>query len=625
MHTTEVANPIERIKAAKDGLDVGPDIPRFAELGWEAIPKDDVERLKWWGIFLRRQSEGEPGFFMVRIRIPNGIATAAQVRTIAAVIRERGRGIADITTRQQVQMRWIRIEDVPDILERLRAVGLVTLQTGMDNVRNVVGCPLAGLIATELLNAAPVVRKFTALFVGNRAFTNLPRKFNVMITGCRENCTHAETQDLALVPASRDGVAGFNVLVGGKIGSGGYRIATPLDVFVTPEEAPALCAAIVLIFRDYGPREARNKARLAFLLDDWGVTRFRQVLEDRMGYRLTPAGRDERKPTATDHIGVTPQKQPGRSAVGLLVPVGRLQAEHLEELARLAEVYGDGEVRFTTGQNVIIPHVPDEKREALLAEPLLRELRPDPPPLLRGLVSCTGTDYCNLALIDTKRRALGIARRLQEKIQRPVTVHWSGCPAGCGNHPVADIGLLGKKIRHNGQVVEGVDVFVGGSSGPQANLALKVLEDVPCDELEGVLEVLIRYGAFESIREYLRRTSAPSLPLGTTALSATEAAPGVVFVRPEEIPEGKGRVFPYNGTAVAVFRRDGRLYAIQNACPHAQASLAEGVVEGEEVICPEHGYRFCLRTGACRTDPGLRARVFRLVPDGPGFRLEDPS
>ncbi len=318
------ANAVEALKAARDGLDV--EVLRYAHQGWVAIPKDDVERLKWWGIFLRRQSEGEPGYFMIRIRIPNGIATAAQVREIATISAERGRGIADITTRQQIQIRWIRIEDVPEILERLRRAGLTTLQTGMDNVRNVVGCPLAGLLPTELLDASPVVRAFTARIVGNRAYTNLPRKFNVTITGCRENCTHAQTQDLALVPAVREGLVGFNVLVGGKMGSGGYRIASSLDAFVTPDQAPEVCAAIVEIFRDFGLREARSKARLSFLLDLWGVERFREVLEDRLGYPLSPAGRDERKPTATDHIGVIPQKHQGLYAVGLLVPVGRVRS-----------------------------------------------------------------------------------------------------------------------------------------------------------------------------------------------------------------------------------------------------------------------------------------------------------
>jgi ferredoxin-nitrite reductase len=245
----------------------------------------------------RRSRETEPGRrvpWLVTVLLPTpsrpSKPLAAQVREIATISAERGRGIADITTRQQIQIRWIRIEDVPEILERLRRAGLTTLQTGMDNVRNVVGCPLAGLLPTELLDASPVVRAFTARIVGNRAYTNLPRKFNVTITGCRENCTHAETQDLALVPAVREGLVGFNVLVGGKMGSGGYRIASSLDAFVTPDQAPEVCAAIVEIFRDFGLREARSKARLSFLLDLWGVERFREVLEDRLGYPLSPAG-----------------------------------------------------------------------------------------------------------------------------------------------------------------------------------------------------------------------------------------------------------------------------------------------------------------------------------------------
>src|SRR5437879_5758151 len=211
---------------------------------------------------------------MMRIRIPNGISSAAQLRTIGRIANRVGRGIADITTRQQIQLRWIRINDVPQILDELREVGLVTLQTGMDNIRNVVGCAVAGLTPNELFDASPVARAFTDTFVGDVAYTNLPRKFNVTITGCRENCTHAETQDVALVPATKslggETVSGFNVLVGGKNGSGGYRIATPLDIFVPPEEAPELCSAIALLFRDHGSREARNKVRLAFLVEEWG-------------------------------------------------------------------------------------------------------------------------------------------------------------------------------------------------------------------------------------------------------------------------------------------------------------------------------------------------------------------
>ncbi len=496
-------NKIEEYKREKDGLDVLHDIPRYAQEGWEAITEGDRERLKWTGVFFRRQT---PGHFMMRIRMPNGISTAAQFRTLAEISREFGKGFADITTRQQMQLRWFGIEDVPEIWKRLEAVGLVSLQTGMDNIRNVVGCPVAGLTPNELFDASPVVREFTTMFVGNKAFTNLPRKFNVTITACKENCTHAESQDIALTPAMKeiDGleVKGFNVAVGGKMGSGGYRIASPLDLFVRPEEAAEICSHIVLTFRDHGFRDSRTKARLAFLVDAWGAEKFRRELERRADRPLPQAGKDERLKKYTDHIGILRQKQTSLNYVGLAVPVGRITTEQLFEIARLSELYGSGEVRITTGQNLIIPSVPDHKIGALTEEPLLKELRYDPSEVVRGLVSCTGIDYCHFALIETKELALKTSRYLEEKLgnTKPIRIHWSGCPAGCGNHAAADIGLLGKNIRVNGEVIDAVDVFVGGRSGPDAQQGKKLLEDVPCDVLPQVLERLVPYLSRAEIR-----------------------------------------------------------------------------------------------------------------------------
>ncbi len=226
-------NKIEEYKKEKDGLDILSDVPRYAKEGWEAITEGDKERLKWAGVFFRRQT---PGNFMMRVRMPNGMSSAEQFRTIAQISEEFGKGFADITTRQQIQLRWFKIEHVPEIWRRLEAVDLVSLQTGMDNIRNVVGCPVAGLTPGELFDASPVARQFTDMFVGNREYTNLPRKFNVTITACKENCSHAESQDIALTPATKEiegaSVKGFNVAVGGKMGSGGYRMASPLDLFV---------------------------------------------------------------------------------------------------------------------------------------------------------------------------------------------------------------------------------------------------------------------------------------------------------------------------------------------------------------------------------------------------------
>ncbi len=485
-------NKIEQIKAEKDGFDVGADIETFAREGWETIPEGDVQRLKWHGVFLR---DPTPGYFMMRIRITNGITNAIQLRTIADISRRQGGAILDVTTRQQIQLRWLTIQAVPGIREALEGAGLTTLQTGMDNIRNVVGCPVAGITREELFDASPVARAFTAAFVGNKAFTNLPRKFNVTITGCKENCTHSEAQDIALTPATREGTAGFNIAVGGKLGSGGYRIASSLDAFITPDEAVDVCSQITLIFRDHGPRDARNRSRLAFLIEDWGVEKFRLELERRLGRRLPGAGEDARLPKAADHVGIFREKTEGLNYVGLKTPVGRLTADQLDEVARLSEAYGTGEVRLTPGQNLVIPHVHDRKIGDLTEEPLLKVLRYDPSEVMRGLVACTGTDFCNLALIDTKGHAMAIARTLEKRLPglRPITVHWSGCPAGCGNHHVADIGFQGTKVKVDGEVVEAVNIVVGGKSGPAARLAEPIMQNVPVAELPQILEGLLRY------------------------------------------------------------------------------------------------------------------------------------
>ncbi len=489
-------NRIETIKATRDGLDVADDLPRFAQEGWQTISDDDKERLKWLGVFHRRPT---PGHFMMRIRMANGILTSAQARLLGELTRRGGRNIADVTTRQQIQLRWLTIEAVPEVMAELAAAGLSSLQTGMDNIRGVVGCPATGLTPRELLDTTPIALEFQRVFLGNREFTNLPRKFNVTITGCPDHCTTAETQDIALTPAvaSIEGadVVGFNLGVGGKQGSGGPTFATPLDAFVLPEEAVEICAAIALMFRDHGPREARSRARLAFLVEEWGAERFRKELEARVGRPLWPAGRDARGDKATDHVGVFRQRQRGLNYVGLKTPVGRVTGDQLLELARLADLYGRGELRLTPMQNVIIPHVADPRLGSLLEEPLLAQLPYNPSEIRRGVSSCTGTDFCNLALIDTKTRAMELARDFEQRVgaTRPLTVRWSGCPAACGNHFTADVGLQGCKVKVDGKVVDGVHVFVGGRGGQDPRAGMKVLEDVPCGELPEVLERLVKF------------------------------------------------------------------------------------------------------------------------------------
>lgn len=489
-------NKIERLKLEKDGLDIKQDIRRFAEEGWEEISEDDIQRLKWYGLFLRTPT---PGYFMLRVRIPNGQTFSYQIKVLAQIAEGFGNGVIDVTTRQQIQIRHLKIENIPEVFELLEMGGLTSAQTGQDNVRNIMGCPVAGIHPKELLNASPEVLALNEHILNNREFSNLPRKFNVAITGCPDNCVHAETQDLALIPASKDEkdeqVLGFNVLAGGKLGSGGYRIASSLNVFVTPKEALEVCSAVILIFRDHGNRENRSQNRLAFLLDEWGVDRFRAELEKRLKRSLSPAGNELRNVESSEHIGIYRQKQPSMNYVGLKIPVGRIMGNKLEKFAELAERYGNGEIRISPAQTLILPNVSDKNLGDLLEEPLLKELDYHPSSIMRGLVSCVGSDYCHLAAIETKSRALQVASKLEETLSEtaPITMHWSGCPAGCGNHLVADIGLLGKRIKLRGEVVDAVDIFVGGRAGPDPKLAVKLMENVPCDVLPTVLEQVIPY------------------------------------------------------------------------------------------------------------------------------------
>jgi ferredoxin-nitrite reductase len=493
-------NAIEACKALKDGdgLRIREDLASLIEKGHESLTTAEKDLLKWVGVFFRKPT---PGRFMMRVRMPNGFTNSSQLRAIADLSLRLGNCVLDITTRQQIQLRGFPLGSVPEIWEKLRGVDLHSLQTGMDNVRNINGCALAGLALNELFDASPVLFELDRMLVGtdgNPEFTNLPRKFNITITGCLENCTHNESQDVALVPALRYDRPGFNVLVGGKMGSGGFTIASPLDVFVSEQEAARLVAELVRIYRDHGPREARSKCRLAFLIEEWGIARLRAELSQRLERELPSAGRDVRAAHTTDHLGEALQNQPGYRSMGLCVPVGRLNPDETSELARLADEYGDGQVRLTTGQNAIIPNVAAERIDALLEEDLLQTFTPAPSFVRGGLVVCTGTDFCNLAQIDTKGEAAKLSASLEDCLGTtgsPLKIHWSGCPAGCGNHQVADVGFRGLKAKIDGKVVDAVAIYVGGRTGPHAAAGREIVEMTPCDETlaDVVADVIRRY------------------------------------------------------------------------------------------------------------------------------------
>ncbi|MGV0106600.1 ferredoxin--nitrite reductase [Nostoc sp. DSM 114160] len=530
--TTTSLNKFEKLKAEKDGLAIKSEIEKFAALGWEAMNETDRDhRLKWVGVFFRPVT---PGKFMMRLRMPNGILTSSQMRVLAQVVQRYGDdGCADITTRQNIQLRGIRIEDLPDIFNRFHAVGLTSVQSGMDNVRNITGDPVAGLDADELYDTRELVQQIQDMLTnkgeGNPEFSNLPRKFNIAIAGGRDNSVHAEINDLAFVPAFKEAgeqgsststtlsdrgageqnfssihshhkIFGFNVLVGGFFSAKRCEAAIPLNAWVAPEDVVAVCRAVLEVFRDNGPRANRQKSRLMWLIDEWGLDKFRAEVENRLGKSLISAApKDEIDWEKRDHIGVYKQKQSGLNYAGLHIPVGRLYAEDMFEIARLAEVYGTGEIRFTVEQNIVIPNIADSRLATFLTEPLLERFSINPGLLTRSLVSCTGAQFCNFALIETKNRALAMIKALEEELTftKPVRIHWTGCPNSCGQPQVADIGLMGTKTRKNGKTLEGVDIYMGGKVGKDAHLGTCIIKGIPCEDLQPILQDLLiqKFGA----------------------------------------------------------------------------------------------------------------------------------
>lgn len=496
-------NKFEQYKVDKDGLAVKDELEDFARLGWEAIDETDLkQRLKWLGIFFRPVT---PGKFMLRLRVPNGMLTSPQMQTLAGIVQRYGDdGSADITTRQNLQLRGIRFEDFPDIFKQLASVGMTSVQSGMDNVRNLTGSPVAGIDAAEFIDTRPLCQAIQDAITnhgqGNYEFTNLPRKFNIAVAGGPDNSVHAEINDIAYIPAFKNGKFGFNVLVGGFFSAKRCEAAIPLNAWVEPHQLPDLSCAILRIFRDNGSRANRQKARLMWLIEAWGMETFREAVEQAFGETLPEAApEDEIAWDKRDHVGIHAQKQDGLFYAGLHVPVGRLQADQMMEVARLAEVYGNGEIRLTVEQNIILPGIEEAKLEAFEGEPLLETFSLSPEPLVRELVSCTGSRFCNFALVETKQRALALAQELiaELNLTQSVRVHWTGCPNSCGQPQVADIGLMGTKARKDGKTVEAVDIYMGGKVGKDAQLGERVMKSIPCEDLKPVLrDILIeQFGA----------------------------------------------------------------------------------------------------------------------------------
>ncbi|WP_298988975.1 nitrite/sulfite reductase [uncultured Pseudokineococcus sp.] len=495
----------------------------YAKEGFASIDPDDLRgRLRWWGLYTQRKPgidggrtaqlephELEDEFFMMRVRVDGGALTTEQLRVVAGVSTEFARGTADISDRQNVQLHWVRIEDVPEIWRRLEAVGLWTTEACGDCPRVILGSPVAGVAADELLDPTPQIEEIQRRWIGDPELANLPRKFKSAITGHPSQDVVHEINDVSFVAVEHPELGlGYDLFVGGGL-STTARLASRLGAFVRPDEVPEVWHAVVQVFRDYGYRRLRNKARLKFLLADWGAERFRQVLQDEYLHRALPDGPPPPPPVGSgDHVGVHPQKD-GRRYVGVAPSVGRVSGEVLAGVADLAEAHGSHRVRLTPHQKLVVLDVPADEVEEVVDGLAALGLEARPDLFRRTTMACTGIEYCKLAIVETKATATRAAAELDERLAdvqaglpAPVRLHVNGCPNSCARIQTADIGLKGQLVAgDDGEQVPGFQVHLGGglasADREEAGLGrtvrgLKVTADDLVDYVERVVR---RYDA----------------------------------------------------------------------------------------------------------------------------------
>ncbi len=503
----EPLNANEQAKKDSDPLTVKQRILEiYAKGGFDSIDGGDLRgRFRWFGLYTQR-ADGIPGgktavlepeeleapYFMLRIRIDGGQLTSEQLATIGGLATTYGRDVADITDRQNIQLHWIRVEDVPAIWERLEAVGLDTTEACGDCPRVIVGCPLAGVDTDEILDASSVLDEVRQRYIGDPAFSNLPRKFKTSISGCAVHCTNHEINDVAFVGVRLpDGTVGYDLWVGGGL-STNPKLGLRLGAFVEPARVAEVWAGVTSVFRDYGYRRSRMHARLKFLLADWGPEKFRSVLETEYLSGPLPDGPP---PAASpsedrDHVGVHRQTD-GANYVGVVTRAGRTSGRQLSQVAALAQEYGDGRVSTTVQQGLVLLGVPDASVDALVDLLETEDLRTAPSRFRRGMLACTGLEFCKLAIVETKARSVDLYTELEKRLpdfDEPLTINVNGCPNSCARFQTGDIGLKGSIVDG----VEGFQVHLGGRLGEDAGFGrksrgLKVTADGAVDYVERLL------------------------------------------------------------------------------------------------------------------------------------------
>ena len=558
------AQRVERLKRAKNPWEGLEEIRRFAREGFGAIPAEWIGTyFRWWGVYTQGDGAGVTGGkngegraierFMVRIRIPNGILNSRQLRAIADLTRRYANGIADLTVRQNIQLHWVTIESLPEVLEGLWAVGLNTTGACGDVTRNVTGCPVAGVDVDEIVDASPLVLETTRLLAGNDEFYNLPRKFKISIAGCHSWCSYPEINDIGLTAITRriggKPEVGFSLRVAGGLSTEPY-LGARLDAFVRWDQVVPVIRGIAELFRDSEVlREHRERARLKFLFlrHGWSAERFLGELHERIGFKLDPAA-EEHPPEDVyrDHVGIHAQKQSGLSYVGAVVLRGRITAEQMQSAADLAERFGSGELRATNMQNLLVVNVPTLNAEPLAAELNAIGLRVGGSAFARGTVACSGTEFCKLAITETKSFSRWLVDELEERLpgfDQHLKLHVTGCPNSCGQHWIADIGIEGKKIKINDRMVDAYYFCVGGALGLHQATARPVGYRCAATEVPDALERLL--GRFLTEREpgeNLRRFFARHSDTQLREFLAGEAVPAVARDLPQGLSHSAGGI-----------------------------------------------------------------------------------
>jgi len=521
------AQRAERLKRALNPWEGLNEIRRFAREGFQSIPPEWIGTyFRWWGVYTQGDGAGVTGGqggegralqrFMVRIRIPNGMMTSSQLRAIADLTRLYANGIADLTVRQNIQLHWVTIEALPEVMEGLWAVGLNTMGACGDVVRNVTGCPVAGVDADEIVDASPLVLEASRLLAGNSEFYNLPRKFKISISGCREWCSYPEINDIGLTAVRRivsgHPEVGFSLRVGGGLSAEPY-LGARLNAFVRWNQVVPVIKGIAELFRDSEVlREHRERARMKFLFlrHGWTAERFLAELHDRIGFQLDPAA-EEHPPDDVyrDHVGIHQQKQPALSYVGAVALRGRITADQMQAAADLAERFAGGELRATNMQNLLVVNVPTINVEPLAKELDAIGLKVAGSSFYRGTVACSGTEFCKLAITETKSFSRWLVEEMEERLpgfDQHLKLHVTGCPNSCGQHWIADVGIEGKKIKVNDRMVDAYYFCVGGALGLHQATARPVGYRCPATEVPDALERLLgRYLAQREPGENLRR------------------------------------------------------------------------------------------------------------------------